>query len=209
MRQFNKLRNTKGFVSLWQDQIRLRDMNIKVVERRAKILTFWKQYGEEAAKQAFGASRRTLFRWQRALSEGHGRLESLNPKSRAPQEKRKRVVAPEVQAIIIRQRTDHPRLGKDKLQPILSAQGFQFSESTVGRIISDLREQKKLPDPKKFSFDARTGKFREKQRRIKKKLRRPKHQPCVQTDTVVRFVDGMKRYILTAIHTENKFAFAG
>lgn len=111
--------------------------------------------------------------------------------------------------LIIQERKAHPRLGKDKLQAILESKGFKLSQSTVGRIISDLKEQKKLADPRKLSFDARTGRFREKQHKIKKKLRRPKNQPCVQTDTVVRFVDGMKRYILTGIHTENKFAFAG
>ena len=209
MRQFNKLRNTKGFVSLWESGLRSRDMrNKKEVERRVKILSFWKKYGLEATRSAYGVGKRTLFRWQKAINDSGGKLASLDPKSTAPSTKRKRVVPEGVTSEIISLRQAH-KLGKDKLRPILAEKGYTGSSSTIGRILSDLKKQKKLQDPKIFRVDARTGQMREKTRIRRKKLRRPKGQPCVQADTIVRFVDGMKRYILTAIHTEGKFAFAG
>lgn len=209
MHQFNKLRGTKGFVSLWADGIRSRDMNIQEVEKRAKILTFWKAYGLSATKSAYSISKRTLHRWQSALNDGNGKLVALDPKSRAPKNKRKRDVPDEVRSSIISMRKAHYRLGKEKLQVILETKGYVLSASTVGRILSDLKEQGQLPNPKKYSYNGRTGRFEEKHRKPKKKLRRPKGTPCIQADTVVRFVDGLKRYILTGIHTENKFAFAG
>ena len=41
-----------------------------------------------------------------------------------------------------------------------------------------------------------------------KKLRRPRGHRVLEVDTVVRFVDGVKRYILTALDTEKRTAFA-
>lgn len=43
------------------------------IKRREKILTFWKAHGNLATLDAFGISRRTLYRWQ----------EDIKPKSRA------------------------------------------------------------------------------------------------------------------------------
>jgi len=209
MKIFNKLRDTKGFVSLWADLLRLRDMNIKTIEEKVKVLSFFKQYRSEATRAAFGVSRRTIFRWQRALHDGGGRLESLNPKSTAPMAKRKRLVRDEVANIIISQRSLHQRIGKEKLRAILKSQGYLMSVSTVGRILSDFKAAGKLTNPKKTSFYAQSGKFHERTQIRRRKLRRPKNYPCFQADTVVRFIDGVKRYILTSAHTENKFAFAG
>jgi len=209
MRQFNKLRNTKGFVSLWESGLRSRDMrNQKESERRMKILLFWKKYGFEATRAAYNVGERTLFRWQRALKESVGRLSSLDPKSTAPKSRRKRIIPDGVEQEIVALRRDH-RLGKDKLQVILEEKGYKMSSSTVGRILSDLKERGKIPNSKKLSFYARSGKFHEKTRKTKKKQRRPKGMPSVETDTIVRYIDGIKRYILTGIHTKNKTAFAG
>ena len=207
---FNKLKGAKGFVSLWQDGLRLRDMRNQLeVERRIKILSFWEQYGYEATKSAYSVSKRSLFRWQKALSGANGKLEALDPQSTAPKNKRKRNVSDEVKQFIIQERKDHPRLGKYKLKALLEEKGYQMSASTVGRVLFDLKEQRKLPNPRRFSLDGRTGRMYERMRKKRKKLRRPKNYPCLQTDTIVRFIDGVKRYILTGIHTENRFAFAG
>ena len=39
-------------------------------------------------------------------------------------------------------------------------------------------------------------------------MRRPKGERVVEVDTIVRFVNGIRRYIITAIDTETRFAFA-
>jgi len=49
----------------------------------------------------------------------------------------------------------------------------------------------------------------EHDRVYRKKLRRPKGMKRgMELDTVIRFIDGTKRYILTAIDVERRFAFA-
>ena len=209
MRQFNILKGTKGWLTMYRRVVRFRSMrNLKEAERRAKILDFRKEHGEQATKDAFSISRRTLFRWKAALEREQGKLNSLDPKSTAPKGRRKRLIHPLVQAFIVREREAHPRLGKKKLAVLLREEGHVLSESYVGRVIGDLTVRGLLSSHKKLSFSARTGAHHEKPVFKRKKLRRV-HKRGMELDSIVRFIDGTKRYVLTAIDVEKKFAFAG
>jgi transposase InsO family protein len=182
--------------------------NKEEVERRVKILGFWKEHGTKATKDAFGTSRRTLFWWRSALGKAKGKLPALDPRSTAPKGRRKRQVLPEVEAFIIKEREEHYRLGKKKLAVLLRAEGHAVSQSYTGRVIGDLRKRNLLPSGKRLSFFARTGEHHERPVHKRKKLRRTLKRG-MELDTIVRFIDGVKRYILTAIDVEKKFAFAG
>lgn len=209
MRIFNKLRGTKGFISTWERVIRFRYMITEQAKERCRILAFWERHGTEATIEAFRTSKRTLFRWQNSLRKTQGKLEGLNTGSRSPHTKRKRVISEEVKRIIIEERTKVPRLGKEKIKVILERKGYILSVSTTGRIIKDLKTKGLLPRIVRMSMYASTGNVHEKQRVKRKKYRRPKeYDHCVEIDTIVRFVDGIKRYTLTAVDCRRKFAFA-
>lgn len=209
MAYFNKFRGTKGFITLWERMIRFRYMITEKAKQRTKILAFWERFGDEAVKEAFGVSRRTLFRWQKSLDNSLGKLEGLNPKSTAPNNRRKRHVPEEIEKRIIELRTLHPRLGKDKVCAILKREAYGKSISTVGRIISDLKQRRLLPYPRKLTVSGKTGRLIESGiKQYRKKLRRPKGYRVLEVDTVVRFIDGKKRYIVTGIDTEKRTAFA-
>ena len=47
-------------------------------KRRVKILGLWEKYGLEAAIEAFGISRRILFRWKITLKEAKREITALN-----------------------------------------------------------------------------------------------------------------------------------
>lgn len=209
MGQYNKFRGTAGWLSMWEHTIRFRSMrNKQEVERRIQILDFWKKHGEQATKDAFGISRRTLYRWQAILEERHGHLDALDPKSTTPKRRRKRKVLPEVETFVIQERIKHPRLGKAKLAVIMQGEGYEVSESYIGRVLGDLKKRNLLPQYKRLSFNAKFGEHYEIKQKQRKKLRRA-HKQGVELDTIIRFVDGTKRYILTAIDVQKKFAFAG
>ena len=204
MRQFNRFRGTKGWLSTYESAIRFRYMrNRKEVERRVKILSFWETHGTEAATDAFGVSRRTLFRWQHALKAAQGKLPALDPKSTAPRKRRKRVYDPAYLDRIIAIRHEHRRLGKKKLAVLCGV-----SESYAGRTLTDLKERRLLPLHAKISLSGKTGRMIERTPIRHKKVRRTAKRG-MELDTVVRFIDGTKRYILTAIDVERRFAFAG
>jgi transposase InsO family protein len=177
--------------------------NQKEVERRVKILGFWQKHGEKATRDAFGTSCRTFFRWQELLDEAQGKLPSLDLKSTAPKQHRQCVYDPLYLERAITLRRSHHHLGKKKIAIILNV-----SESYAGRTLGDLKKRGLLPQQRKMSLYARQGTLREQTVRKRKKLRRPKEKRGIEIDTVIRFIDGTKRYIYTAIDVERKFAFA-
>lgn len=178
-------------------------------QRRAKILIFWEHHGLSATQEAYGVSRATVFRWQQSLRKGGGRLETLNQRSTAPKRRRKRVIPEAVRAFIISERGKE-KLGKDKLSVMMRDEGIaNLSASTVGRILSDLKKAGALPNPVKLSLNGKTGRLHErKPPKKRKKLRSKGHEGgLVKADTIVRFTNGIKRYILTGLDRESKFAF--
>src|SRR3989344_5164382 len=211
MRIFNKLRGTKGFITMWERVIRFRYMITEVAKKRTKILAFWEKHGLPATKEAFGVSRPTLFRWQKKLEEEKGKLEALNKQSTAPKSRRKRIIPQAVESLILKERGYDPHISKDKLAALIKQDkiGTQ-SASTVGRMLTDLKKQGKLPDPKKVFLSGKTGRILERtQRKTKKKLRSKGHEGgLVKADSIIRFKDGLKRYIVTALDCESKFGFA-
>ena len=190
-----------------------------IIGHRIKVLTFYDRYGAAATEEAFGASRSTVFLWKQKLKTGHGYLETLAPGSRAPKRRRKRTIDPLVTDRIVTQRELHPRLGKDKLQellrPVCMRAGISCpSVSTIGRLLNDLKAQGRLPKHAKLSVDARTGRLHARSSKPKlTKQRRGDYYPSlpgdlVQIDCVIKFINGLRRYVISAIDYNSEFAFS-
>ena len=210
MRQFNKLKNTKGFITIWERVIRFKYMITEQAKERCRILAFWEKYGDLATKEAFKVSRPTLYRWQSDLKKGDGNLEALNKKSTIPKNKRKRIIPKEVEDFIVNERKFDPHLSKDKLSVLMMEDKVaNLSPSTVGRMLNDLKKQGILLKTAKLSYHAKTDTLHDKTVIKRKKLRSKDHTGgLVKADSIVRFTNGIKRYILTGIDKEAKFAFA-
>ncbi len=179
------------------------------IERREKILTFWSVHGLKATRDAFGVGRATLFRWK----------QNPIPKSQAHRNGyQKRVVHYILELEIIRLRTKYPKLGKEKLRPLLvdfcAAQGIACpAEATVGRIVDDLKKAGKLPTGAQLSLHGKTGKLTEKHLTPKKKLRRGGYIPekpgdLLQVDGVLINTLGQRRYTFTAVDLVSRWAFS-
>jgi transposase InsO family protein len=206
----SKITGTRGFVSTYNEALRFRDMITPEAEERVRILAFWQKHGDSATKEAFRVSRATLFRWQRALRFSGGKIDALVPGSTAPKRKRRRIIPGQVKELILRERS-REKIGKEKLARLLRDDGIAtFSASTIGRMLGDLKRKKELPNPLRLTLNGRTGNLIErKPRKPRKKLRSAGWEGrLAKADTIVRFTNGVKRYILTAIDLESKFAFA-
>lgn len=212
MRIFNKFRGTKGFITTWERVLRFRYMITEQAKRRVKILAFWDKHGTEATEEAFSVKKRTLYLWQRKLKEGQGKLEALNPGSRTPKTKRKRLWNTCIIEELKRLRSEHPNLGKDKLYPLL----LPFCKTlrlrcpqprTIGRLIHDCGGLRIYPQRV-------TGTGRIVKANRQKILRKPKDFTTqyaghlVALDTIERFVHGIRRYVVTFEDIHTRFAFA-
>jgi transposase InsO family protein len=187
-------------------------------KRKIKVLVFMEKHGLAATLDAFPHKRSTIFSWKKTLAENNGRLESLNEKSTRPKTYRKADWPEEIVKFIENQRTQHPRLGKDKLKPLLDKHCRENnlkteSASTIGRTIAHLKEKRRIPADKRLSLIARTGSLTEHKKYWRPKVRRKDYKPdqpgdLLQVDTIVKFINGIKRYIVTAIDLKSEFAFA-
>jgi len=185
-------------------------MITKTANDRQKILKFWWDFGDQAVLAAYGAKRSTLYSWQKILREKG--LESLNPGSQARIHKNKRYVDLKTVAEIKRLRLEVcPNMGKDKIKKFLDkfciANNLtQLSVSKIGRVIKD---------HKIYHHRRKVSHFgKEKPIKKIKKLRKPNDLKVsnpgelIEIDTVVRFSNQLKRYIVTAIDTYGRPAFA-
>ena len=191
----------------------------EIIEERLRIIQFFDEFGAEATRKAFDKSRSTIYLWKQKLRKANGRIAALAPGSKAPIHRRRRIIPPFIEAFILTYRTDHPGADKTTIAPVLasacnSAGIRPVSESTVGRIIHDLKEKGRLPKSTKITINARTGKLLVREHRKPRQKQRRKGfcptQPgdIVQMDTVSIFACGIKRYIFTAIDVSTRFAFA-
>ena len=205
-------------VRVRNNALRWRYMITKIAQRRALALTVWENHGIVASCDAFSVSRSTLYRWRKSVRKGRGHLTSLNPKRKERIKKNKRDTHWRIKEWLIEQRKEHPRIGKAKLTPLLKKQCIHWniptpSESTIGRILADLKKAGRLPSGEKLSFHAKTGKHHVVARKKRKKRRKKKYQPTtpgslIELDTVVLFNNGIRRYIITAIDVKTRFAYA-
>ena len=212
MRIFNKFKGTKGFISTWERVIRFRDMITDTALRRTRILSFWEKHGLSATEEAFGVRRRTLFEWKRRLRVGTGKLESLNPGSRAPRVRRRRLWNYRIIDELRRLRDTHPNLGKEKLHPLLD----EFCATsrlacpkprTIGRLVKDLGGLRQVP-----LHITGTGRVRTATRTpvVRKphdfRAEYPGH--CIGLDTIEEIIHGSRRYVITSEDLFGRFAFA-
>jgi len=212
MRIFNKFRGTRGFISTWEHVIRFRDMITEKALWRIRVLAFWSRHGLAATLDAFKVKRRTLFNWKGALKKGGGKLESLNPKSRAPKERRRRIWDVRILLELKRLRGEHPNLGKEKLHPLLLefCQGHRLKcpkPRTIGRLIKDLGGLRLFPQKvSHFGQIKKTNRQKVTRKPLDFKAQYPGH--CIGLDTVEEAIHGSRRYLITCEDLFGRFAFA-
>ena len=85
----------------------------------------------------FGISPDTFYRWKGRYNPKA--LSSLESRSHRPRRRRQPTWTPALAVAVHGLRTENPRWGKEKLTPLLHAQGWVVSVSMVGRILTHLK----------------------------------------------------------------------
>ena len=116
----------------------------------------WQKRGLTATKEPFKVSRATLFRWQKTLCSGNGKLAVLVPGSTAPKMMRRRLIPDAVKELIIKERS-REKIGKEKLSQLIKDDSLgTYSSSTVSRMLGDLKRRRRCflgRDYKKLTAD--------------------------------------------------------
>jgi transposase InsO family protein len=188
MQQFNKFKNTKGFLTMYEYFSRMRDMD-ETAKHKVKVVTHYRMYGLKSAIHAFSVSKSQIYKWQALILRNPKRLSVLNKKSTAPHTTNKRIPEIGIEHAIIRLRKLYLRMGAKPLAILLRKEGYVSSAPTVGRILADVRKKNLLPIRAMPIY---------KKRKVKKERRATKQG--YEIDTVVRYINGYKWYFVTAIN---------
>jgi putative transposase len=164
---------------------------------RLQTLTAWQALREaglraDQACQKLGVARATAYRWQKRLQERN--LRGLEEDSRRPKRLRTVSWAPELIETVLELREQYPRWGKEKLCVLLDRESWQISVSTVGRILSYLKQRGLVHDPLK---EVKWGK-KQVNRRVFA-LRKPKNYPVEQPGDLVQ-IDTMDVSLMPGVH---------
>ena len=114
-------------------------------KRRMTAMLWHEAHGERVSLTArhFGLSRSTLHDWLRRYKRDGAR--GLEDRSRRPHNVRQPTWSKDLEQAVLALREKHPRWGKDKLVVLLRHQGHEASVSMVGRILTRLKRQGRLP----------------------------------------------------------------
>lgn len=214
MSQFNVTQGIKGIVRASAYGIRWSYMTSDKAKYKARVLAFWDKHGLQATLDAFSVKRRTLYLWQSQLTQGQGKILSLNEGSKRPHQVRTRQWHPEILVQIKHLRSLHPNLGKEKLHILLKPWCVQQrlacpSARTIGRLIAD-QPDKLRAKPLKVSHFGKLKTIRNKPKRQHKPkdfvAQYPGH--CGSFDTVEKILHGSRRYVITFTDVYSRFSFA-
>jgi transposase InsO family protein len=180
---------------------------------RLMVLNFWAKHGLQAAVDAFGVSRRTLYNWRSAYKDSDGDTAALNNQSRAPKHLRQRLPWAEgVLAHLVSLRQQMPAIGFEKLHIFLAdwCEPRGLSCPSVSTLRRAAKSDKRLM-PVKHKASAATRMKPHGQRRPKGYAPKAPGE-CVGVDTIEIYgsglYSGMRRYVATFKDMHSRFALA-
>lgn len=200
------------FVSVsYQLPYRLKDVyHIKEISKEARVrlefLEFSETHSVTVTCRRFGISRATYYRWKARFNPRN--LKSLENRSRRPKNIRRPKWTWQLAEKVRELRELYPTWGKAKLVVLLKKQGIEISESTVGRILTQLKRRGLLREP------VRKVRVRKVSRKRIYATRKPKDYEArapgdiVEIDTLdVRPEPGEVYKQFSAVDVVSKFAF--
>ena len=188
----------------------------EVAQERWKIIQFYAEHGEAETLKYFGANRKTIHVWKKRLAASGQHLGALVARSTRPQRVRHMTTDPHVLSFIRQLREEHPRLGKEKIKPLLDRHCQKLgicspAVSTIGKIIK-----------RQGLFFQRAGRVYHNPNSKWAQNAGRRHPPRVrvryaphpqdwghwQLDTMVRELDRLKLYFYSAIDVRGKWALS-
>jgi putative transposase len=188
----------------------------EVAQERLKIIRFYDEHGEAQSQKYFGANRKTIHVWKKKLAASGQRLEALGVRSTRPKQVRRMTTDSQVLDCIRQLREDHPRLGKEKIKPLLDQHCRELgipspAVSTIGKIIRRhgwffQKSGRVYHDPNsKWAQNARKRRFPRVRVRY---APHPADWGHWQLDTMMRELDQLKLYFYSAIDVKGKLALS-
>lgn len=188
----------------WRKQAKLLNLSREACGRLEWFIYYQGQANVSLTCRHFNIAPKTFYKWQKIFDGKNLRL--LESRGTAPHGKRKKTITATEEERVVTLRREHIRWGKLKLARLYS--------NLYGEKISSWKIQYTIQKYKLYYHPLRNQKLQEKRKRnqAKKRITELHRQPfpgyLIALDTIVIYCNNCKRYILTAIDTVSKIAFA-
>ncbi len=152
----------------------------------------------------FLISSKTFYKWLKRFDEKN--LRTLEDGDKAPKNTRKREITPGEESRIVSLRKQYITWGKMKLQRVYW--NIYQEKISSWKIQYTVKKHKLYPNPVKNEKMQRKRKRNQAKKRITELRKQPFPGFLIALDAVTIYWNGLRRYILTAIDTVSKIAFA-
>lgn len=176
---------------------------------RLAWMIYYETKGERNARRTsryFGIAPKTFYHWKKRFNEENPH--SLEERSCAPLKRRTREYTPAQYSRIVELRRQHIRYGKMKLLILYEGQYPDDRAITSWKVQCIIRRSGLYYHPAKQARINRKRALSVKRKKITDLKKMPRSGFLLCIDTVVRYCNGQKRYILTAVDRYSKIAFA-
>jgi putative transposase len=175
---------------------------------RLEWIIFWEKNHKDVSLTCrhFGIARKTFYKWAKRFDQDL--LKGLEDKSKAPVRVRRRQYTARQYDNVVALRKRHMRYGKMKLLELYRIQHSNDVTISTWKIQCIIKASGLYYHPEK---QARINRKRSRslaRKKITELKRKPRSGFLLCLDTIVRYVSGHKRFILTAIDRHTKVAFA-
>ena len=206
-----------GHYRLWQtekillnkyDRWRKQTEFLKLSKRAKQKLEWFIYYFTKANQKAlvtcryFGIGKTAFYKWLSVFDETN--LKALEESSRVPVKQRASELKPQVEQRVLSLRKLHPEYGKMKLQALYDFHYKERISSWQCQLVIEKYHLQRTADKTTRSFKKQSL----SKRRIQKLKKEVKPGFLVAFDTIVIYWNGKTIYIVTAIDTVSKIAWA-
>jgi len=180
----------------------------KPAKSRLEWMIFYETKGKNTSltSRHFGIARKTFYHWLHRFDESN--IRTLEDHSRAPLKRREREYTYQQYTQVIKLRKEHIRYGKIKLLQLYHNIYPMDTTLTSWKIQCIIKRSGIYYHPQKQAKINRKRVLSVKRKKITDLTRKPVTGFLVCLDTMVRYVNGQRRYILTAIDRYSKLSFA-
>lgn len=193
---------------LWRKTAKVLQLSPKAIQRLKWIIYYYEKANENAKLTCrhFNIHRSQWYYWFNRFDQAN--LRTLEDESTAPHKTRDKEFTPLQYERIVKLRKKHIRYGKVKLFTLYKKQYPQDTEISEWKVQCIIEKAKIYYNPKKQTRTNAKRRKAHKKKRIADLKKKPKVGYLLCLDTIVRYWNGKKRYIITAIDKHAKIAFA-
>jgi transposase InsO family protein len=202
------LKLSKNKYARWKKIAKALNLSKEANQRLAWIIYYYTKANKNTSLTCrhFGIARSKWYFWFNRFDEEN--LRTLETNSTAPVKKRQKEYTPFQYEKVVKLRKDFIRYGKIKILDRYEKMYPNDKDISLWKVQCIIQDSGIYYNPKKTEKTANKRNSSQKKKRITELKTKPKTGYLLCLDTIIKNINGQRRYILTAIDKYSKIAYA-